>query len=252
MSSLLPDVASRSQIWRPGTGQDPARRLIPDSQLFYPRPSIQSGNKKFTWPVGVEGFRSSGAAQLAIHRYLGENAVEVNVTHLDEHRLELTGTFPGRTSRANMVALRDIIMNKAPERGKILTLPGVFEEVKYVAIENYDFTHDRDDRSHSIDYTISFVVMGTGKKIKPRKGVPPAPQPTVKGANRGQPARYFVARDGGRTFRQVAKLKYGDDDQWRKLVQLNQQLISKATSKGTITSAQVPNYRWPIGTKIRY
>src|SRR5215510_358905 len=98
--SKISVITSKPQHWDWGVQNndvDPARRLITLSEHRHDRPYLQSGDKVFAWPVGVEGLRRSGTASLGIHRYLGENSVDVQVLHKDEARIEMTGTFPGIT-----------------------------------------------------------------------------------------------------------------------------------------------------------
>jgi hypothetical protein len=248
----VPVIRDEAQRWRPNTGQDPARRLIPYSNLYHKRPTLESASKVFTWPIGIEGLRRSGTAALGIHRYLGENSVDVQVLHKDESRIEMSGVFPGITGRQYMNSLIDVIMADTPERGKILHLPGVFPREQYVVVENYDFSHDEDDRTHSWTYTITFVRIEVGKRVKDPHGKPPPPQPGVKTNNRGKAGRIFTIKDGVRTLKAVAKLKYGDADDWRKLLNANRQTLRAYMGRHNISMHQLPTHRFPIGTKFRF
>jgi hypothetical protein len=261
MADFRPDLANRNQIWRAGSGQDPAKYLIPDSQLRYARPRLTSGTKEFVWPVGTEAFRHSGQAVLGVRRYIGDNAADVHVIHKDEAHIELTGTFPGLKSTDSMIALKDVITSQTPERGKILTLPGIFEEVKYVAVENYEFNHDQDDRTHSIDYSISFIVMGTGYDVKTKKPVTPAPQPgvtkkpvagTQPGAKRpaSAPDRTYTMTQNTNTLPAMAKVVYGNPDKWPQIVEANQVIFQ--TILASTPMYLLPTSVWGIGTKLKY
>jgi hypothetical protein len=242
------------QIWKPGTGQDSARYLIPDSQLYFKRPRLISGTREFVWPIGVEGFRRSGSALLAIHRPIGHNTSTIQVINKDESRIELTGTFPGRTAKDNMIALIDVIMATTPEKGKVLVMPGIFPREQYVYVENYDFVHDAEDRTHSIAYTITFIREAVGDKIKNVIGKPPVPNPTAKKKPKGKPARTFTVKDGARTLRAIAQAVYKNPDKWRQIANLNDAYIQKALKPGgvQVNAHQLPTFRWPIGTKFRY
>jgi hypothetical protein len=260
MADFRPDVANRNQIWRPGTGQDPAKYLIPDGQLRYARPRLTSGTKEFVWPVGTESFRHSGQATVGIRKYIGDNAADVHVVHKDEAHIELTGVFPGLKSVDSMIALKDVITAQTPERGKILTLPGIFEEMKYVAVESYEFNHDQDDRTHSIDYSIQFVIMGTGQDVAKRKAGTPAPQPgaSVKpkppaGKGTGtrpssEPNRTYTMTGTTNTLPLMAKVVYGDPDKWPRIVEMNATYFKSVDQP----MHALPFSVFGVGTKLKY
>jgi hypothetical protein len=255
------------ELWKPNTGKDTARYLIDPGtvkavgqhspgQLRHARPYIANGTKFFVFPIGVEGFRRSGTAQLGLHRYIGDNTVDGKTMHREEARIELTGTFPGITAQANMVECINILRSIPPDIGLVLYAPGVFNRQQYVLAENWDFSHSEDDRTHSIAYTITFVRIGEGRKVNDPKGKPPPPQPGVKKTPRGKPMRIFVIKDGVRTFRGIAKVKYGNANKWQQIVKLNQPQLTKWMKgndpKLKVPSHKYPTYRWPIGTKFRF
>jgi len=246
-----PEVVDHAEVFRQNTGMDPARLLVPDGNLYHKRPYLQSGDLVYMWPVGVEGLRHSGTAALAIHRYIGDDDVDVQVVHRDESRIEMTGTFPGITSVDNVAALKLLIRDNTPNAGKILFLPGIFERVQYVVVENYDFVHAADDRTHSFDYTISFIRKGPGKRIADPHGKPAPPNPTRKTKPKGKPSRYAIARSGNQTLKQIANKMYGDANKWKHLADLNATLIADS-SNSNIAYYEIPTHRWPLGTKIYY
>jgi hypothetical protein len=141
---------------------DTVAKLIPDSQLTFQPPTIISGGMTFTFPIGPEGFRRSGSSQIGIHKYIGDNVVAANVIHFDEGHIELNGTLPGISSPRWMSSLIDVLHST---KKKILRAPGVFPREQYVETENYDFSHSPDDRSHSIEYSISFLKVGSGDEV---------------------------------------------------------------------------------------
>lgn len=254
-----PRIKKQAQIWKQGSGQDPAAYLVdPGSvrsagkhragNLGHARPYIVNGAKLFVFPVGTEGFRRSGQAQLGLHRYIGENAVDGRTMHYEEGRIELRGTFPGLTSQQCMVDSIHVLTSVAPPNGMVLYVPGVFDREQFVLPESWDFNHDPDDRSHSIDFTITFVKKETGKLVKDPRGTPPPPQPVKKSIPRGSANRTFTIKDGARTFQSVATIVYNNSGLWAKLADMNQTLIRRAG----LGQHQVPNHRWPIGTKIHY
>jgi hypothetical protein len=258
-----PDRIS-SEIWERGWGLDPAKYLLDPGQVLAPgkhsagqlahaRPYISNGSDFFVFPVGAEGFRSQSQAQLGLHRYIGDNAVDGVVIHREESRIVLTGTFPGITSQDNMVECRNILRSIPHGPGIILWAPGVFEREQFVLAENWDFNHDADDRTHSIDYTITLVRIGGGHKVKDPTGRIPPPQPGTKSQPRGKPQRIFTVKAGVRTLRAISKVVYGTQDKWGNLVALNQgQMNAWKKQFPNLGAYQLPTYRWPIGTKFRY
>lgn len=261
-------VISANEIWKPGKGNDPAKYLVrPGSitgrnkhspgNLTHARPYMISGNTIFAFPVGVEGFTRSGSAQLGLHKYLGENAVRGNVTHREEARIELSGTFPGVTAQELMVNCINILRAVSPKPGLILYAPGVFNAEQFVLPESWTFTHDPEDRTHSIAYTISFVRTGEGQTVDDPIGKPPDEQPGVKSIPRGKPIRTFSVTDGARTLRQISFIVYKDANKWQKIVQLNAgqlalfQRSAAVNAQNNLPTWKLPLYRWPIGTKFR-
>lgn len=239
---------------------DTALRLVDDGGLKFARPWIMAGGLKFTWPVGTEGFRVSGTALLALHRYIGANTADAHVIHFNEGRIEISGTLPGLTSPGNMVSLQDVCMAR---NKKQLSLPGILPKVQFVVIENYDFSHDEGDRTSSITYSIVMVRTGNTGSSKAATGVSAttlsasqsvssAPT-TPQRAPTSQSSRTFSVTQGVDTFRAVADRVYGDVNLWTKLVDLNRtKLIDNNPKLKNVTTYQLPYYRWPVGTKIAY
>jgi len=250
-----PETATRSQVFRQNTGQDPARYLVPDANLYHKRPSLQSGDKTFVWPVGPEGVRQAGNATVAIHHYIGDDDVEVQVIHKDESRIELSGTFPGIKGVDSMAALRLVIRDDPPQIGKILFMPGIFERVQYVTVESYDFQHSADDRTHSWDYTVTLIRTGAGRRIADPSGRPAPPNPGRRVAPRGKPSRFVTVKAGLRTLRQIAKKVYGNQNKWKLLADKNMRLIVDAklnAQDAGLAYFDIPSHRWPLGTHIYY
>jgi hypothetical protein len=254
-----PRIQTQAQIWRQGKGQDPAAYLVDPGSVISPgkhragnlahaRPYLVNGAKLFVFPVGTEGFRRSGQAQLGLHHYIGGSDVDGKTMHHEEARIELRGTFPGLTSQQCMVDSIRVMRAVAPPSGMILYAPGVFEREQFVLPETWDFNHDADDRTHSIDFTISFVRIQTGQTLNDPQGTAPPPQPVKKSLPRGNATRTFTIKDGARTFQSVATILYHDSGLWAKLASLNQSIITKTG----LAQHQVPNHRWPIGTKVHY
>ncbi len=244
-----PQFGIREQIWEPNTGLDPARR-IPYSKFRFALPKIQAGKSIFVWPIGIEGFRRSGAATLGIHKYLGRNFVDVHVIHRDEAHIEMTGTFPGLTSRKNHADLINVLTAVGPKQ---LFLPGVFTRIQNVFCENYDFSHAADDQTHSIDYILSFVRTTTGDKVD--AGVISAfatGQPQTSSID-NQSGRTVVVTDGARTSRAISNLVYGTPDKWQVLLDLNKDLISLYNpGLANMSAFELSVARLAVGTVLRF
>lgn len=253
-TSKLEDSAA--YLIDPGEVKSPTK--ISAGNLAHVRPYIVSGSRFFVFPVGPEGFRRSGQAGISIHKYLNEVAVDAHVFHREEGRIELNGTLPGLTAQANMVDCIEILRSKPPKPGLVLHAPGVFDAEQYVVAESWDFTHDKDDRTHSIDYVITFVRSGEGKKQIDPRGTPPTPNPSVKGAPKGKPERFFTVVEGARTLKQIAFAVYKDTNKWTQIIALNQGSLASfqrsnfLNDLSNLPTYQLATYRWPIGTRFRY
>jgi hypothetical protein len=254
-----PRIKNPGTIWKQGTGQDTAAYLVDPGSVISPgkhragnlghaRPYLVNGAKMFVFPVGTEGFRRSGQAALGLHRYLAGKDVDGRTMHYEEARIELTGTFPGITSQQKMVDAIHVLTATAPESGMVLYVPGVFEREQFVLAETWDFNHAADDRTHSIDFSITFVRLGFGKILNDPRGTAPPPQPQKKTAPRGKASRVFTIKDGARTFQSIASIVYHNSGMWVRLADMNQTLVRQAH----LGQHQIPNHRWPIGTKVHY
>lgn len=265
-----PETAPTAWQWVGGSGDNPARALVnlgtivnPDNysagNLRHARPFICNGLDIFVFPGGTEGFTASGEAELGIHKYIGDNAADAVVIHKEEGRIEMTGTFAGNRSVANMVALRDLLMGQSFDPGLILVIPGVFPKEQFVAAERWEFTHADDDRSHSIGYTLTFLRVGVSHRAPDPHGTAPKPNPTTKIVTKKKPTNkagqgggggggkmITAAADGAQTFRQISALVYGDVDQWQRLVAQNLEIVDG------IAAYQIPTLRLPIGTLVAY
>ncbi len=252
------------QIWKPGQGQDPAAYLVypgtvngpgkaTPGNLRHARPYIVNGSRLYAFPTGVEGFRRSGQAMLGLRHFIGDNTVDGVTMHYEEARISLTGTFPGLTAQQNMVECINILRSHTKERGLVLYAPGVFNREQYVLPENWDFTHDADDRTHSIDYSITFVRIGEGQRVKDPKGTPAPRNPTSKTKPKGKPGRIFTVKAGVRTLRGIAKAVYGDADKWQQIVALNRSQLADWQGSGNQPKGgfSLPFFRFEIGTKFR-
>lgn len=247
---------SAAYLVDPGSVSSPTK--ISPGNLTHVRPYIVSGNSFFVFPVGAEGFRRSGTAGISVHKYLNEVAADVHVFHREEGRIELSGTFPGLSAQPTMVDCIEILRSKPPKPGLVLHVPGVFDTEQLVVAENWDFTHSADDRSHSIDYSITFVRTGEGKKQQDPLGSPATPNPTIRKPPKGKPSRLFTVVEGARTLKQIAFTVYKDSSKWTQIVALNEGSIASfqrsnyLNDLNNLPTYQLPTFRWPIGTRFRY
>jgi hypothetical protein len=240
---------------KPGRREDSAAYVVKLNTFERPRILIPGG-EKYEFPLPTEGFRLTGSAQLAMHHYIGDNAVEVQVIHNDESHIEISGVLPGNTGDKNMSALRDILVKDTPRQGKILSLPGIFPKQQMVVVENYEFSHPEDERTDSIFYTISFVRIGTGKKVQRADVKQPTPNPhSTKSPISTKPKkkqpfgqRIFVIHDGARTLRAMASVVFHNADKWRLIYDRNHIFIDKEK----LAQYRIPLYKWPMGTRFRY
>jgi hypothetical protein len=245
--------SSAKYLVNPGTVSAPGRHS--SGGLTFARPYLVSGNSFFVFPVGAEGFRRSGSATLGLHRYLGANTVDGVTVHFEEARIEMTGTFPGRESTGQMIACLQLLRSKPVAGYCVLYLPGIFEHEQRVLPENWDFSHDPDDRTHSINYTISFVRVGEGDKVSPGNSRQSPPEPSARAVSkpRGKPSRIYTVTQNVRTLRAISNQVYGNQSNWQRLIDLNSdQLNDWKQNHPNIPSYQIPTYRWPLGTQFRY
>ena len=232
-----------------GYGTDPARYVVDKDRIRKPRFFIIGGDE-FVFPVGTEGFRISGQPTNAEHRYLDDNALVVRTMHRDARRIMLSGVFPGATGTANMGDLLELIAAVNPPDFKRLSLPGVFVAEQQVVVEDYDFNHDEQNRTGDVVYQVTFLRVGIGRKLKKPKTTSPPDNPTVskRAKKTGKPSRVFTVREGARTLRAIASLKYKDPNKWRSVYNLN----TKALNNLDIPLHKLPTSALPLGMKLRY
>lgn len=216
---------------------------MPDEDFSRPYLAIPRGHA-FVWPLGVEGFEIVTNSQLGLHKYLGEIELDVSVVHRAEKRITLSGVLPGWTSNENMQSLQNIYEQDTPENGKILYLPGIFGRLQYVVGESANFSHAAENRTQDIEYTLTFIKVGLGKKITQRPNRPPP----GKGKGKGKAQRYFTVNNRNYTLRMIARKLWRNANRWTELYQKNARWFD--TRK--IPTHQIPDYRLPNGLKIRY
>jgi hypothetical protein len=231
-------------------GEDTARYMAAPEQGRFTRPWLAiPGEAAFVWPLGVQGFNIRVQPNLGVHKFLGSNHVEIDVMHVGEEHIRMTGVFPGLTSSYNAAYLKDIVLRETPEQGKILFIPLVLPKYQYVVVEEAEFDHVEDDRYHDITYTIVFFKIGVGKKtdaglLDTRR---PVAEPT-NAAPRGTGDNIFVVNDTTNTLRTVSDEVFGTPDEWARIGRANKAFFED----NQIPDAQAPDHRLPTGLVLRF
>lgn len=229
-------------------GEDTARYLLDPGDEFR-RPYLRiPGGARFRFPVGTEGFRYTGNASLGIHKYIGDADIEVNVIYRDEPRIVMSGLFPGKQGPAFMRQLLPILEARTPKVGKVLFLPYIFPRIQYVAAENWEFSHDAEDRTRDIGYNLTFLMVGVGSVIT----IPGPDVPTPNPVPPTPPVRYVRVKDGQRTLRGLAKKVYHNSTKWNKIYNLNKKKLDADFKKHHVPRHKYPSHRLPLGMKLRY
>src|SRR5262245_6942278 len=237
----------------PGSVKAPGRHT--PGQLRHARPYLANGKKLFVFPTPVEGVSRTGQAMLGLRHYIGDWTADGCTIHYERARITLNGLFPGQTSQANMAECISMLRSCHKGRGLILYAPASFTQEQHGLPENWNFTHDEDDRTHSIAYSITVVRIGEGKKVADPHGKPPRME-VRKAAPKGKPTKIWTVKEGARTLRTIAAKGevYGDVKKWTQLVSLNREALvalqKKADQKAG--SYKLPNFRLPVGFKLRY
>lgn len=227
-----------------GDPGDSVTFIQPPGVAFY-RPWISiPGGLSFIWPIGLEGFNLEIDPVLGIHKYVGGNAVQLNVVHKGEEHFTLDGNFPGKSSTDAMQRLRDIVYANQPVGGKILYLPGVLPYAQRVGIVHMSSGRTQDDRGTDLTYSIEFIRIGIEKKY-PDPQLAATPGQPLKGAKGGS-SRIFKTTGTVRTLRAIAQLKLKDANKWQSIYSKNLAFFNR----GQVTSHQAPTWRIPIGTTI--
>lgn len=219
--------------------------LSPGTDFLRPWLAIRGG-PAFQWPLGLEGFQLIVDPTLGIHKFIGDNAVTVDVIHAGEEHFTLNGTFPGFSAPDLVSALRDIVYQGSPEEGKILWLPEkVVNFAQRVQVVHFEAARSEQDRGYDMTYSIEFVRMGILKEIE--SGVAPGgakPQPKP-GSNTAFSTHVDAKHN---TLRKIAKWKLHSTTKWRHLYDVN----SYWFIKHSIPLAKAPDHRLPPGLLIRY
>lgn len=189
---------------------DTARYLRrPDADFYRPWIANPPNGSAFIWPLGIQGFTYSSQATTGIHHYIGDNDVDVDVVYPDELHITLTGHFPGRTAPEFMQALRSVALEQSSEDGKILALPGIDDNISFVKVISSSFTHDENDFTTTIAYSIEMIKVGAGGHLDLSKLLPTKLNPTTKKKPKGKSSRQTTTKQGKQTLRQISKGVYG-------------------------------------------
>jgi len=246
--------ANSKAPWNPyldrGAKNDTASYITNPGVHFY-RPwlatSSQFNGPAFIWPLGLESFDLTIEPQLGIHRFIGDNAVAVDVTHLGEERFLMSGNFPGLSGPDNLRALRQIVYEKTPKLGKILYVPHILAYAQRVVVARARFSHAMEDNSQDLTYEIEFVRIGLTKGAGKSDDVPQLEVPRAPGTGRAQPgARSLKVDSKHNTLRKIAAWKLGSAAKWQVIYDKNEKWFRK---KGIVT-AKVPDYHIPLGTRL--
>jgi hypothetical protein len=230
-----------------GTGdpRDTAVYLVrPGVNFIRPWLAIRNG-PAFQWPLGLEGYTLAVDPTLGIHKFLGDNAVAVDVLHAGEEHFSMNGSFPGNSAPDLIRALRDLVYQKSTVEGKILFIPEIMSHAQRVQVVRAEFSRSTEDRGRDSNYSIEFVRMGQLNAISARTTpIVAQPQPTT--GTTAKSSR-FVTTDGKHnTLRKIALWKLGDQTRWRTLYNSNEKFfVSKK-----VQLAKAPDYRLPQGTRI--
>jgi hypothetical protein len=225
---------------------DSSRYVVPLTAFQRPRIYIIGGGE-FQFPLGTEGMRLSGAATLAEHKYVSDNAPSIQVTHRDATTIELSGIFPGRTSTQNMRALRQLLMQADPPDSKRLELPGILMQAQKVVADTWEFSRVEESQ-WDFNYSVTLRVVGitTPSKTTPTAHTATGPKGNPKGASIHQ----FSVIRGIQTLRAVSYQIYGSADRWKDLYLLNKPELSKMFPSALIST--MPTKVLPLGTKLKF
>jgi|SRR5215831_1189398 len=230
--------------------QDDEVRYILRPDREFRRPWVATpGGSAYVWPGGVEGFQLTSNAETGIHKYLGEIGTDVIVVYPDEFHISLSGTFPGKTSVANLHALRSVLLQQTIY-GHILALPGIQSQLLYVVPINHQFAHDPGDYTSNVNYSVEFIKTGTGSNYKLPPLHLPQSNPTVKTSARGKNQRHVTTKHGFQTLRAIANQVYHDVSQEAILMLASKN--ASALKKHNISLQKSVTAKLPVGMRINW
>lgn len=215
----------------------------PGVVFFRPWLSVPDG-PSFIFPIGLEGFRIEINPTLGIHKYIGANAVAVNVIHRGEEVITMNGNLPGLSGVDAMRKLRDVVYAVTPDSGKILYLPGVLPYAQRVVVQSASFDRAEDARGDDLTYSITFERFALADKYPTPKLTDPVAQP--HSPSKGGTSRVFKVNAKVNTLRKIAQAKLGSANKWESIYNKNTKLFNRLK----VTKHEAPNHRLPLGTKV--
>lgn len=231
-----------------GDENDSARYIAaPGANFLRPWLAIRGG-PAFQWPLGLEGFQLVVDPQLGIHKYIGDNAVTVDVIHAGEEHFTLNGNFPGLSAPDLVTALRDIVYQPSSEEGKILWLPEkVVSYAQRVQVVHFEAARADTDRGLDMTYSIEFVRIGLLKGLESASASDQGkPQPTKGKA--GKSAHTVRVDAKHNTLRKIALWKLKSAAKWQSIYNHN----SKWFIDHSVPLAKAPDHRLPLGMVVHY
>lgn len=234
-----------------GDRHDTAQYVMNPGVNFY-RPWLASNDRfngtAFIWPLGIEGFDLTIEPQLGIHRMIGDNAVQVDITHKGEERFVLSGNFPGFSGPDNLRSLRQVVYMDTPKTGKVLYVPHILPYAQRVVVARARFSHAEDMRGQDMTYEIEFVRTGfIDAGESDNEPIITEPNQPVTAPNKASQRSVKVDAKHN-SLRKIAKWKLGSASKWSTVYKKNEYWFRK---RGIIT-AKIPDYRLPNGTVIYY
>jgi hypothetical protein len=230
-----------------GDPKDTAAYLVqPGVHFIRPWLAIRGG-PAFQWPLGLEGYTLAIDPLLGIHKFIGDNAVVVDVLHAGEEHFTMSGMFPGNSSPALIRALRDLVYQGSPAEGKILFVPEIMSYAQRVQVVHFESSRVDTDRGRDSTYSIEFVRLGLLNAISSMTlPVIPQPPPPSTVGKRSKSTRSVTVDAQHNTIRKIAKWKLGDTTKWRTIFNANE----KYFTHNKIPLTKAPDHRLPTGMKV--
>lgn len=228
-----------------GDPKDSAAYLLtPGVNFIRPWLAIRNG-PAFQWPLGLEGYTMAIDPLLGIHKFIGDNAVTVDVLHAGEEHFTMTGSFPGNSAPALIRALRDLVYQGAPAEGKILFVPEIMSHAQRVQIVHFESSRQETDRGRDTAYSIEFVRLGVLNAISSMT-TPIIPVPLKTTGKTTKSTRSVTVDAAHNTIRKIAKWKLGDQNSWLTVYNAN----NKYFENNKIPFVKSPDHRLPTGMKV--
>jgi hypothetical protein len=228
-----------------GDPKDTASYLVtPGVNFIRPWLAIRNG-AAFQWPLGLEGYTMTVDPTLGIHKFIGDNAVTVDVLHAGEEHFTMTGMFMGSSAPALIRALRDVVYKGSPTEGKILFVPEIMSYAQRVQVVHFESAREQESRGRDATYSIEFVRLGPLNAISALVK-PVVVSPFVPTKSPALSSNSVTVNAKHNTLRKIAVWKFKDATKWRTIFNANEKFFVK--NKIPLTKA--PDYRLPVGTKV--